>query len=207
VIRHGASFLSVLGLDDNTTARPSVRMAGLVVAGNLVYDIDPKVWGDPVTGAWGLGRLVQIIGGPKSVLIAHNTMLSSPNASTSLNSAVTIGQPGDTYKTEGLVIRDNLLAEGEYGLIGDSVGIGTVALDAYAPGWVFTDNVLERGPSGANYNYPATTSMTPAGATVIDAAAMTVTAGFAASPTTDGQTIGANIAVLRALIPGVDFSK
>jgi len=208
VIRHGASFLSVLGLDDDTTAHPSVRMVGLVVTGNLVYDIDPQKWGDPVTGEWGLGRLVQIIGGPQTVLIAHNTMLSSSaNTSATLNSALTLGQPGDTYKTQGLVMRDNLVAEGEYGVIGDTVGIGTIALDTYAPGWVFADNLLERGPSGNNYNYPASTSVTPAGATVVDPATLTVTPSFAASPTTDGQTVGANIDALKALIPGVDLSK
>jgi hypothetical protein len=208
VVRHGASFVSVLGYDDDPVARPSVRMSGLTISGNLIYDIDPKKWNDPFSGAWGLGRLIQILGGPKGMTIVHNTILAgSPNTSPTLNSALMIGQIGDTYKTEGLVVRDNVMAEGEYGVLGDTVGIGTVALDVYAPGWIFGGNLLVRGPSGGDYSYPATTVVTPAGSTVIDPVTLAVTAAFATTPTTDGKTVGADVAALKASIPGLDLTR
>ena len=208
VVRHGASFLSVLGYDDDPTARPSIRMVGLSVTGNLVYDIDPQKWGDPTTGEWGLGRLIQILGGPQTVNISHNTVLgSTPNASPTINSAVTIGQIGDTYLTQGLTMRDNVMSEGEYGVIGDTVGVGPVALDTYTPGWAFVDNLMVRGTSGGSYPYPATTTVSPTGVAVVDPTSFAVMPGFATLPTSDGITVGANITGLRSAIPGLDLSK
>jgi hypothetical protein len=48
----------------------------------------------------------------------------------------------------------NRASAGTYGLFGDSLGSGTPAL-AYAPGYVFTGNTIERSVPFVNYPYPA----------------------------------------------------
>ncbi|HEX4346662.1 MAG TPA: carbohydrate-binding protein [Vicinamibacterales bacterium] len=208
VVRHGGGLVNILGLDDNVTAHPSVRMLGLEISGNLVYDIDPRKWDNPMTGEWAVGRAVEILGGPQNVDISHNTILSSdPNTSPGLNSALTVGQIGDTYKTAGLTVNNNVMAEGDYGVIGDTVGAGVVALNTYAPGWLWNDNILIRGTSGMNYNYPATTTLNAAGVPVIDPATYGIVSGFSSTVTTDGHVIGADVSALRATIPGLDLTK
>ena len=151
----------MLGYDDAPTIRPSVRMVGLTVTGNLVYNINPQKWNDPVSGEWGLGRMFQILGGPKTVNITHNTVLgSTPNANLTLNSAVTLGAAGRHVSHRESRHPDNVVAEGEYGVIGDVVAPAPRCAHTYAPGWAFRDNLLVRGVSGANYPYPATTCST-----------------------------------------------
>jgi hypothetical protein len=208
VVRHGGGFVNILGLDDDPVAHPSVRMNGLTIANNLVYDIDALKWNNPLTGEWAVGRAIQILEGPMGVAISHNTIVSSdPNTSPNMNSAITIGQIGDVYTTAGLTVTNNVMAEGDYGIAGDTVGAGVAALNAYAPGWVWTDNMMVRGASGENYNYPATTTMNAAGVPVLAASGFGVLSGFASTATTDTMTIGVDLGALGAAIPGLDLSK
>jgi hypothetical protein len=213
VVRHAAGFLNVLGLDDNQGGiRPSVRMNGLHVVNNLVYDINPQTWDDPTSGVWGSGRMFLILGGPQNVEIAHNTVVSTNlNTNPTVNTALTMGEIGDTYLTQGLVMRDNIIAEGQYGVFGDTVGVGTIAFTTFAPGALFTDNVLIRGSQSGVYNtydsmYPTTTTVPPGGATVLTSG-YTVTGTYANLPTTDSKTVGADINAITSGIPGVDLTK
>jgi hypothetical protein len=104
-------------------------------------------------------------------------------------------------------MRNNVMAEGLYGVIGDGVGIGTVALDTFAPGWAFDDNLIIRGTSGGNYSYPSTTTLNAPGVPVLDATTFAVLPGFASTPSTDGKTVGADLSVLRSTISGLDLTK
>lgn len=208
VVRHGGAFVNILGLDDAPATHPSVRMDGLEISGNLVYDIDAQKWNNPLTGQWAVGRSLQILGGPKNLNVSHNTIVSSnPNTSPNLNSAITIGQVGDVYKTENLTVNNNVMAEGDYGIAGDTVGAGVAALNAYAPWWVWNGNVMIRGNSGMNYVYPASTTLNATGIPVLDASTFGVLPGFASTPTTDGKTTGADVQALRTAIPGLDLTK
>jgi hypothetical protein len=50
---------------------------------------------------------------------------------------------------------NNLMGRGNYGVTGDAVGEGTVALDKYAPAWTFAGNVVGDMPSGTVARYPS----------------------------------------------------
>lgn len=121
IIRHCAGGFSILGVDDT---HPSQRTTGIKILNNLLQDIDPVKWNGP-NGELGTGRLFAILGGPDGVEIAHNT-----GQGANLNSWLTLG--GDP--ATGLIIRDNVFDEGEYGLKIDGGGMGLPALLAHSPG-------------------------------------------------------------------------
>lgn len=208
VVRHGAGFVQILGLDDGKF--PSVRMSGLRILNNLAYDIDPVKWNNPKTGQSGTGRIIQLSGGPDDVQIAHNTCLGSdPNVNANINSAITIGATGDRYKAERLNIRDNILPEGDYGIAGDGDPLGRASLDAHAIGALFTNNLILRGGSGRSINYgPQPNFINDPGSRPIDPSTLKATPAFIAScVTTDGKPIGCDVDALRAAIPGLDLTK
>ena len=56
---------------------------------------------------------------------------------------------------KGLVVKDSNANEGWYGIHGDNSSPGIPSLTQYAPDAQFANVALWRGPSGANYPYPA----------------------------------------------------
>jgi hypothetical protein len=186
IIRHGAGGVNLLGDDDN---HPTQRTRGIWIHDNLFYDID-KAWG-------GTEELFQILRGPESVTIDHNTADRPDSAQITFDTLPEIVT---------LTITNNLWKRGDYGIFGSVVGEGTVALDSYAVNWTFRRNTLA-GASASRY--PADNFFP----TVADWEAQFVSyAGddFHLKPTspyknagTDGKDLGADMAGLDTATAGV----
>ena len=197
-IRHVGAGINILALDDDLVLRPSVRMEHVEVLNNLFYDIDNAAWGGH--DGWASGRLVQICDGPKGLVIAKNTMCySSRNAPSTLNAALYFVTGAGQYTVEGLDVRDNILAEGEYGLIGDAAGVDVPMLDHFAPGWKFDRNVLIGGPNAGLYQHPPSTITSAQNAPVLNDD-FSVGADFP-------PEAGVDLAALQAAIPNLDVSQ
>ena len=146
VIRHTGSAINMAGNDDTG---PSGQTSRLVFVHNLLLDVDRNTWG-------GDGRLFQVITSQKPVLglkFEHNTAAIAGNAFLVMGDTVAVAT--------GLVFRNNVVPHGDYGAFGSGKGEGTAALDAYAPGAVFTNNAIFGGGIAASYPagnlFPATT--------------------------------------------------
>lgn len=87
----------------------------------------------------GLGRLWQLVEDPFEIDIEHNTGLAD-----------SIALMLDTRQKSHVVIRDNIITRGAYGIYGTSRGEGNPAIDFYLPGSVITNNLLI-GRSPAQY--------------------------------------------------------
>jgi len=87
----------------------------------------------------GLGRLWQLVEDPFEIDIEHNTGLAD-----------SIALMLDTRQKSRVVVRNNIMTRGTYGIFGTSRGEGNSAIDYYLPGAVITNNVLI-GTSTAQY--------------------------------------------------------
>ena len=104
------------------------------------------------------------------------------------------------------VLRDNLVAHGDYGAFGSGQGEGTNALNFFAPGAVFTNNAIFGGGSAGGYPMG---NLFPADVAAVgfkDFAAN----NFELNPDSslvkaagDGSPVGADIAAIRAAVAGV----
>lgn len=132
VLRDSPHGFNIFARDD---LGPSGMASRIVIRNNLVTDVG--------------GKLFQIIQGPANLVIERNTAF--PKGSITAAS----GEP-----TAGFVLRDNVIALGEYGIIGDGTSPGSATLRRYFPGAVITGNALlrERG-GGSPGEYPGNTVM------------------------------------------------
>ncbi|MEO8333652.1 MAG: hypothetical protein ABI664_01680 [bacterium] len=116
----------------NLSASPDpnvvVPMQRVTITDNVVVNIDVA----PFNGD---GRGFLINGNIADMTIAHNTILSPTN------SAVTFGGPVRSPPIR-LVIRDNIIGGGLYGVKGDGVGAGTATIAAFMRDGSFAGNVL-----------------------------------------------------------------
>lgn len=134
IVRHSAGGVNLLGTDGTTDHTRRIR-----IENNLFEDIDGPAWG-------GEGWLWQM-NGCEAVTFTRNTAHQ-----TGLVLYLSGANPG-------LVVERNLLPANEYGVKGDGTGSGTATLDTYAPGAVFTGNVIVGAPAAlypAGNAYPAT---------------------------------------------------
>jgi hypothetical protein len=115
VVKGADGALNLLGSDNE---KPSQRSSGLLIGNNLFTDIK----GPFLT-----------LNGYNNVSLLHNTHFQTGNI------MVLYGTP-----VQQLVYRDNLTIRGAsgYGVFGDSLGEGVVALGKFAPDVVFKNNVL-----------------------------------------------------------------
>lgn len=124
IIRHVASGINILGKEDGIG-----KTRNILIANNLFEDIGGKKYG-------GDGRLFQILAGPESVTIDHNTSLQQD--------MVIVADEGPS---PGLVFTNNLFGGGP--IKGSGAGEGAETLATYFPGAVFANNVLVDGASGS----------------------------------------------------------
>lgn len=166
----GAAF-NLLGLDDSPV-RPSVQGRNLQIAHNLILDGN---------SGW------QQSAGFQPTAIQHNTAVRLRTTAMFLY-GVPIGNGM-------LLVRDNVMAGGLYGIFGDGMGSGTPGLAKFAPGAIVDHNVIE----GAIGPYPSGNYLIPAGslAALLDAG-YHYTGGQLAS---DGTPIGADVDEIRRRIP------
>lgn len=193
VFRHGGGFANILAVDDTN---PSGRMAAVAFSGNLVYDIDAAKY----TGAADAsGRLLQILNGVNGLTWDHNTIVGG-TALGAVNSLIDFanGGPIASFPLTGFVYTNSVGPEGDYGVIGqgDLGGSGIAMLEHYAAGYVWSGNTLLLSPRGTTYTYPVGTVVAPT--------AQVVTAGYTLA---SGFTGGADIAALKASIPGLDLTQ
>jgi len=130
VIRHVAAAVNLLGRDSPNASGTARR---LVVADNLLYNVDGARWG-------GNGEFLRVGDGPSEVTVEHNTVLHSGNVISAY------GGPRDRpTPIERFAFRFNIVRHNEYGIHGSDRGVGADTLDAYFPGAAFSGNVLAGG--------------------------------------------------------------
>ena len=124
LIRHAAGGVSIAN-----TAQPTARVS---IEHNLFTDIGAPRWGTN-------GMLFQVLGS-EDLRVAHNTGFAT-------KSFLTFSGALNTR----FAATNNIVALGTYGVSGSGTGLGTSALQAYAPGYQFLGNVLIGDTRGANY--------------------------------------------------------
>jgi hypothetical protein len=141
VVRDVEKGINVLGVD---TYQPSGRATRITIRHNLV--LTP-------------GTFFQAGGEVGELTIEHNTIDNGWSFGLLYRGDVRLAADGGAlrqarYAVEKLVITNNLAKHNEYGLIGDSVGIGTRALEAMTGAYTWTHNVLA---GGGSQTYPGVT--------------------------------------------------
>jgi hypothetical protein len=122
VVRHVGSAVNVLGYDDIHASEQTRRIR---IANNLFEDIG---------GAWGQGRLFQLLNGASDVIIENNTALQTADI-----------LAADGRPTARLVYRNNIAPHNQYGVIGTGTGPGRHTIGTYFPGAVVKKNVIAGG--------------------------------------------------------------
>ena len=135
IVRHVASAINILGWDYQAA---SLQTRGILIQHNLFYDVDGSRWG-------GDGRFLLIGDEPVDVLVDHNTVIQS--GSVMQLYGMTGGRP---RVIRNLTFTNNLALHNEYGIIGESYGVGKPALEAFLSGAEIRRNVLAGG-DGALY--------------------------------------------------------
>ena len=120
LVRHAAAGINILGHDDNQQSKQTSRIA---IRNNVFADIG---------GAWGGGRLFQLLEGTRDITIDHNTAFQTGSA--------LFG--GDGRPHTGLVFQNNLMNAPHGGIIGSGTGQGIATLERYFPGAIVRRNVL-----------------------------------------------------------------
>jgi hypothetical protein len=153
-LRDIASGVNIAAFDDG---HPEATLARVLIQNNVLAGLGTTA---------GKARAFQLLDGPPDVTIEHNTIAPDP----SLNSFLMFDgqQPGPR-----LVVRDNVLPYGLYGMYGVSIGSGSAALSVYAPDAIFEGNVVY-GIDPARFgwvesHYPAGNTYVPG---VVDVASM-----------------------------------
>ena len=184
----GSGFNLSAAPDPNVTRFPLQR---ITITDNVIVTIDVA----PFSGD---GRGFLINGNVTDMTIAHNTLLSPTNSAVSFG-----GSP--QLPAVRLIIRDNIIGGGQYGVKGAGLGAGTATMNTYMPGGAFQGNVLIL-PNGSGY--PAGTffasSLAAVGFANVAGLDFRLVGGSAfRNRATDGRDPGADIDALNAAIAGV----
>ena len=123
-----------------------VTSARVAIVNNVFEDLGIYV----VPGAFN-GVVVMPTNGIQDLVIEHNTIFNTYTP-VFFTGGVTNGV------MTGFVFQNNILHGGGYGILGDGIGNGLLALNGYTPGWTFDGNALV-GPwpneTGLMPTYPA----------------------------------------------------
>jgi hypothetical protein len=183
IVRNSAAGINILGRDDLFASDQTQRV---LIKNNVFEGI-----GGPRLGI--NGRLFQLISSATDVSVDHNTAFGTGNVITTAG--------GDTFN---LVFRNNITPHNEYGVIGDSSGVGMSTINAYFPGVEFARNVLAGGNASA---YPADNffpgSLAGVGFVNMSGGDYRLAASSAyRGAGTDGRDLGADIDALNAALAG-----
>lgn len=187
IVRHAAGGINILGRDDIHPSEPTKR---ILVRNNLLEDIGGPQWG-------GNGRFLQITE-TDHVVIDHNTIIHTGNIITAY------GKPNTNF-----VFTNNFMPHNQYGVMGDSSGVGNVTLNQYFPNCVFKKNVIA---GGRNSLYPPDNFFP---ASIADAQFADHAKGdyklSASSPyksaATDGKSIGCDMDAMKAAIASLESAR
>ena len=130
IVRNSSAGFNLLARDSNGA---SGTMRRVRIADNLVYAIDRSEWG-------GNGNFMQIGEGPAEITVEHNTIIHSGNVMT-----VYGGSRDAPSVAERFVFRNNISPHNQFGVIGQSLAVGTQSINAFFPGGLFLRNALAGG--------------------------------------------------------------
>jgi hypothetical protein len=134
-----AGAVNIQAVDNEHPSQKSINIYVL----NNNFNID-----NPGMGG-GNGRTFQILAGPTNLTVKGNIVKGL-----GINSIFNF----DNEKLVGLVVSDNFFQEGSYGIFASN-GLGKVALDFVAPGYVWSNNTVTKWPNGRTIKYPEGTSV------------------------------------------------
>lgn len=189
IVRHVASAINILGYDYQAR---SLQTRGIVIRQNLFYDVDASRWG-------GHGRFLLIGDEAADILIDHNTVLQSGSV------MHLYGQrDGRPRPIRNLQVTNNLTLHNDFGILGDSEGIGQPTIAAYVSGGEVRRNVLAGGEAR---RYPPDNffpNVTEFMGQFVDGA----NADYRLQPSspfmtaaTDGSMLGAEVSLISRLVP------
>ncbi len=139
VVLNSPNGINICATQLGTGATPA---ANININNNLLYNI----------GTASGGTLFQVLGygGSLSNLsITNNTGILSATAPTSGSAVMFDGNP-----TNGFTFNNNVLSNGDYGIIGTNYSSGNPTLAYYAPGGSYSGNVLIGGLASQYSSYP-----------------------------------------------------
>ena len=178
VVRHVAGGVNILGHDDNHPSRQTSRIA---IVNNVFADVG---------GAWGHGRLFQLLDGTRDVVIDHNTAFQT--------GSILFG--GDHRPHLGFVFQNNIVLSGSTGIYGSNTSQGAASLARYFPGSTVRRNLFVGGTSERfpddNFFPTRIDDVGVAPATAGDS--FTKVAPRYAGVATDGRDPGARLATMTA---------
>ncbi len=119
LIRNTYAAVNILGVDNNANRTGHTRR--LFIQNNVFERLDPD----------GIG--FQVLEGPEDILINHNTMVYTGGRSL---------MQFDGTPTDRLVLTNNIVQLGQYGIFGNGLGSGKVGINHYAPSNVIGNNVF-----------------------------------------------------------------
>ena len=125
VVRHVGGGINILGHDDIHTSRQTSRIA---IVDNVFADVG---------GAWGHGRLFQLLDGTRDITIDHNTAFQTGTA--------LFG--GDSRAHTGFIFRNNIVRASSSSITGSGTAPGSPTLQRYFPNAVVQRNVFIGGAS------------------------------------------------------------
>jgi len=127
LVRHVAAGINILGHDDIHASQQTGRIA---IRNNLFLDVG---------GAWGAGRLFQLLDGTSDVRIDHNTGIHTGTLLTG----------GDRAPHIRFVFQNNIALHNTYTVVGSGTAPGRPSFDRYFPGSVVRRNVIIGGAAEA----------------------------------------------------------
>ena len=131
IVRHSSSAISINGTDFQY---PSGQLRRLQIRNNLFFDIDAGRWD-------GEGRFLKVGDGPVDIVVDHNTAIQSG----SVLQLYGAGKDGRPRVIDNFHLTNNLTLHNEYGISGDSAGVGNTAIAAYLSHEDIRRNVLAGG--------------------------------------------------------------
>ena len=190
IVRHVSSAFNILGYDYKAASR---QLRGIVIRHNLLYDVDASRWG-------GDGRFLMIGDEPADIIVDHNTVLQSGGILMVYGT-----RDGRPRVIRNLQITNNVMLHNEFGIKGDSTAVGQPTITAYTEGGEVRGNVIAGGdprryPS-ANL-FPTVPELMSEFVDAPGADYRLQPASRLRSAATDGSSLGANVSVIRRLVPG-----
>ncbi len=134
-----ANGFNLSGKGSNPT--PNVTAARFTIYQNYVTNVNVA----PCNGDYASGVGIQLLSGIQDVVLFNNTIENK-------------GQSNAAVKLEGavrLVMVQNKMWNGDYGIKGSNFGSGSLTLNGKAPGYVFTNNTIVNANCA---EYPVTTN-------------------------------------------------
>lgn len=178
IVRHVSMGINIAGFDYEATSQ---NASNIKILNNVFED---------VSGDYGnKGAIMVLSSGPSGIVIDHNTFV---------HEAAIIEVEGP--QIAGFVYRNNFSLHNTYGIKGNTVGVGTSAMNMYFPGGIITGNVLAGGPKSeypaGNY-FPPTTDFLPSFVNASTSDYTLVATSPFRSKGTDGRDIGVDMGALR----------